>query len=69
MRNDSNRADEKLYVKISLEGGGTYVQPIEAIADALDSEFDGANVGDKWTLEIVKMTKEEHDRLPEFEGH
>ena len=33
-----------------------------------DAEFDCADPGDKITIELAEMTKEELDGLPEFEG-
>jgi len=62
----------KRFVQITLDGGGSYLQPIEKILDAIEAEFDGheyCEVGTKWTLEIVEMTQEDYDKLPEFEGH
>jgi hypothetical protein len=35
---------------------------------AIDAEFDGAEVGDKVTIEMIEMTEDEFDNLPEFEG-
>lgn len=34
----------------------------------VEAEFDGAEVGDKITVELVEMTKEQLDNLPDFEG-
>jgi hypothetical protein len=33
-----------------------------------DEEFDGAEIGDKITVELVEMTDEEFNDLGEFEG-
>ena len=59
------------YIKITLEGGGSYVQPIEELENAIDGELNGIDVGDKATLtfEPVAMTDEEYENLPEFMGH
>ncbi len=37
----------------------------ETIADA---EFDGAEAGDRITVEVAYMTEQELEKLPEFEG-
>ena len=57
------------YLKIRLVGGGVYVQPLSKVADAIDGELDGAEVGSRWELELVEMTAEEYEGLPEFTGH
>lgn len=59
---------QKRYVRIKLEGGGIYVQPEDDLNVLIDEVAD-AEPGAKWTLELIEMTKEEHDRLPEFDGH
>lgn len=33
-----------------------------------DAEFDGADIGDKITIELIEMTEDERENLPEFEG-
>lgn len=59
---------EERFVKITMEGGGCYVQP-EAKASVLLDEIKDAEPGTKWTLEIVMLTADEYARLPEFAGH
>lgn len=65
---DCEKFEEERFVRITLEHGGTYIQP-EAELGVLLDEIKDADVGAKWTLELIEMTREEHDRLPEFEGH
>jgi hypothetical protein len=59
------------YIKIKLHGGGSYIQPALEILNAIDGELDGLEIGDKITidLELVEMTDEEYNKLPEFTGH
>lgn len=57
------------YIRISLHGYGSYVQPLAELATALDGELDGAAPGTKWTLELIEMTPAEYAALPEFQGH
>jgi hypothetical protein len=65
------------YVKISRQEGdykiGSYVQPIDKIADALDGEFDNfteeASVGDKIIFEVIEMDDAEYAKLPDFAGY
>lgn len=56
------------FVKITLEGHGCYMQPEDKLNVLLD-EIKESEPGAKWTLELVTMTPEEFDRLPEFAGH
>jgi len=59
------------YVKIKLLGGGSYVQPINSIGEAVVGELDCLEIGDKITLdlEFINITDEEYEKLPEFAGH
>lgn len=34
----------------------------------LDAELDGAEIGDKITIELIQMTEDKWEDLPEFEG-
>ena len=58
-----------LYAKITLEGFGSYIQPIKTLNVALEGELDGATAGTKITIELIEMTPNEYEALPEFEGH
>lgn len=33
-----------------------------------DAELDGADVGDKIVIELIEMTEDQWENLPEFEG-
>jgi hypothetical protein len=59
------------YMKITLHGGGSYVQPLDKIHQALDGELDGLQLDDKITLdfELVEMDDDEYENLMEFAGH
>jgi len=61
-----------IYAKISRDGMGHYIQPLESLMEALDGEFDGveqyAEVGDKLTITFVEMSEEDYDKLEEFIG-
>lgn len=59
------------YIKITLHGGGSYVQPLNEIPNAMDGELDGLEIGDKITLdfEAIEMADEEYQKLPDFAGH
>lgn len=61
------------YFIFTLVGEGSYIQPLEGLMTALDGELDdfkGGYIGDKIAieLEIIEMTDEEYDALPEFPG-
>lgn len=59
---------EERFVRISMEGGATYLQPEADLRPLLD-EIKEAGKGQKWTLELVLLTQDEYERLPEFTGH
>lgn len=69
---DSGKAVRKMVpcVKITRpdldDGRSSCFYPM-AVFSAAD-EFDGAEIGEKITLEYCEMTQEELDALPEFEG-
>jgi hypothetical protein len=67
--NEAYSHQPRKYVRITLQGFGTYIQPLESLATALDGEMDGAEFGTKWTLELIEMSAAEYAKLPEFTGH
>lgn len=38
------------------------------LATVQDAEFGGAEIGEKITIELIEMTEDQRDNLPEFEG-
>jgi hypothetical protein len=56
------------YIKIIRNGHGGYIQPLHEMANAIDGEFDGSEIGDTITLKLVEMSEEEYENLPEFTG-
>ena len=61
--------EKETYLKIYPEGesgGPTLILP--AIAGLDFSEFTGAEVGEKYTIEIIELTVVEYALLPEFDG-
>lgn len=60
---------KRKFVRITLHGVGSYVQPLEHLAQAIDGELADAELGAKWSLELIEMTAEEYAALPEFMGH
>jgi hypothetical protein len=59
------------YIKIKLEGGGSYIQPKSKIQDAIDGELDGLCFGQEIVLHFtpVTMSDLEYENLPDFSGH
>ena len=52
------------YYKISPNGLSPVIDKLETIPDYIrDSE-----PGDLWTIEVIEMTKEEYEKLPEHGG-
>ncbi len=58
-----------LYMRIKLVGGGSYVQPLNELHNAIEGEVEGATVGTRWELELVQMSEDEYEALGEFDGH
>lgn len=62
------------YVQIKLIGeNGSYIQPIDDLLQALDGEVDDIRAGIVGTkisieLEVVEMSDEEYEKLPDFTG-
>lgn len=57
------------YLRITLYGGVAYVQPVDEIGNAFNGEIDGAEVGTKWTVELIEMYPEQYEALGEFDGY
>ena len=59
------------YVKIHLHGGGSYVQPVSELANAIDGELDALEDEGQITItfEPVYISDAEYANLPEFTGH
>lgn len=77
VRTDARMADhhtscpkfkEGRYVKVTMEGGGIYIQSEADLRPLLD-EIKEADKGQKWTLELLMLTDDEYKCLPEFAGH
>lgn len=59
------------YIRVTMEGHGTYVTPVAEIGNLIDEINDAAScatVGTVWKLELITMTLEEFGKLPEFTG-
>ena len=54
------------YIKVSL-GGISFTQPISEPMDVI-TLFDGADPGEKYIVEVVEMSAEDYEKLPEFDG-
>lgn len=59
------------YIKIALDGGGSFLVPESIIGEAVKAELEDLQVGDKLTFdfELIEMTEDEYENLAEFEGH
>jgi hypothetical protein len=58
----------KKFVRLKLEGGGSYIIPLSEL-HVFEGELAEGEVGDKWTAELLTLTKDEYEALPEFAGH
>ena len=59
---------KKKYIQISRTNYGSYIETFDNIHNTLDGEFDGAEVGDEITLDVVEMDDLEYTKLPAFTG-
>lgn len=59
---------EELFAQVSVKHGGCYTQPLNDLGPLI-AEIQEAEAGAVLTVTIVKMAREEFDRLPEFTGH
>jgi len=57
------------YMRIKLIGGSGYTQPLDKIMEGIDGDLDGAEIGQKWEMELIEMLESDYERLPEFAGH
>lgn len=62
-----------IFARIELVGYGSYTQPLDQLANFAEEIKMAADEGDldeyKWTVNLVEMTQEEYDTLPEFAGY
>ncbi len=64
-------SEKTVYVKISLNTGSSYLQPVEDLG-VLISEIEESipyDLDSVWTISLVEMDPEEYAKLHEFEGH
>jgi hypothetical protein len=59
---------KKFLIIWNITAGGGYTQPFTNL-DVLLEEVREGEIGEKWSLEIVEMTQEDYDLLPEFNGY
>lgn len=68
MRPTANMSD--MFVRVTLiEGdklGGNYVTPLAALN--VDQYLRESEIGDAFRVELIEMTEEEYQNLPEFVG-
>jgi len=59
------------YLKIHLIGGGMYIQPLDNLGVLIDEIQNAADCDEpgQWLLELIEMSEEEYNKLPEFTGH
>ena len=57
-----------IYAKVTLEGWGTYIQPLSELETIVEEIRECEEVGSIWRIELVEMTPVEYDALPEFAG-
>lgn len=59
----------KKFVQVTRsDEDGSYVERIKDIDNCINAEFSDARPGTKLTLELLDMTEDEYDKLPEFMG-
>ena len=61
-----------VYVKIKLNVGASYVQPLDKLDVLVDEIRNSAaekSLLHAWNVQLVEMSEKEYNELPEFEGH
>jgi hypothetical protein len=63
-------SEKRLYVKVNypLAGNHWCLTEIEGAKGEIECFFDELTPGERLLFEVIEMTKEEADALPEFEG-
>lgn len=64
--------EKQIFVKIALLGYGSYISPLDKLADFIEEVKVAAeerSLDYEWILEFVEMTQEEYDAMPEFTGY
>ena len=66
-------SEKKAWVRIDLNVGSSYLVEPEQLGVLYDAELEPA-IGDcdwdvSWTITLERLTQEEFDALPEFDGH
>ena len=56
------------YIKLTLASGDSVFMELTELPDCVQSETINLDEGEKMIIELVKMTPEEFEALPEFEG-
>jgi hypothetical protein len=51
--------------KVTLDGFGSYI--VDDLGVVID-DIENSEVGDKFIIKVIKITREQFDKLPEFEG-
>ena len=58
------------YIKITnIEADGSYIQPTSEIFNAIDGELDDLSQPTTLRFEVIEITDEEYEALPEFAGY
>lgn len=57
-----------VFAKVTLRGGGSYVQPMDELGVLIDEIKEGS-VGEHWDVDLIEMSQEDYEKLPEFQGH
>lgn len=56
------------FLRLTWPTGAVQIVPQEALAPTFDYYLKDGEVGEVWELEVIEMTQEEYDALPEFTG-
>lgn len=66
---------KKTYFRLRYPTGATCVMPLEGVLSVLGEDMQEPRdygpegfEGDAWTVEVVAMTSDEYEALPEFTG-
>ena len=63
--------NKAIYARITLEHGGTYIQPLDKLNVLIDEicEVAKEDLSATWQITLIEMTQNQYKALPGFLGH
>ena len=61
-----------IYARIKLNVGATYIQPLDkldVLIDEIKNSADERSLMHAWNVQLIEMSEEAYNNIPEFQGH